>query len=246
MKKFIAKFLNALSKFIFPPQCLVCGSLVAEYDAVCGHCWADISFINRPFCEICSTPFEYEIDGGDLCGECSAAAPPYLRARSATIYNRQIAKIIFDLKYYDNIQVSKFLAKIMVRAASDIIDSIDIIVPVPLHKKRLRHRKFNQSAILARDFASITKKQSIVDFLFRTRNSRPQAKLKGRDRKNNLESAFEVSPKYLRNIDRYRDKSYAIIDDVMTTGTTIRRCVAAMREHGINKIYIITVAKTVK
>jgi ComF family protein len=138
------------------------------------------------------------------------------------------------------------MAKNMIAKANDIIEKIDILIPVPLHKKRLIERKYNQSLLLCREITKRTNKKTIANFLFKIKHTKAQVKLNEKDRVSNLKKTFFVNEKYLKEIENYKNLNFAIIDDVVTTGTTINECTKALNNAGIKNVYSMTFAKTIK
>jgi len=133
----------------------------------------------------------------------------------------------------------------MLQASQDIIDNIDIFIPVPIHKKRLMERKYNQSQLLAEEMANKTGKKCIPDFLCKTKHTMPQARLERDQRLKNLSNKFAINQKYLNMLKQYRSMSFAIIDDVVTTGSTVSECTKTLNKAGIRNVYVIGFAKTV-
>lgn len=242
MLKFFVKIIN----LIFPPKCILCGKIIEEYDTLCPKCWEKVEFIQKPFCNKCSTPLQVKISDEDLCANCLKEMPLYIKSRSAIVYNEESAKIIFKFKFYDDLHTKKFIAKNMLKASQDIINNIDVLIPIPLHKKRLIHRKYNQALILANEIGQLSNKKVIYNFLKKKQNTTPQAKLTGIERTKNIKDKFCINPKYLKDISNYKNLNFAIIDDVMTTGSTINECVKVLNKAGIKNVYAITFAKTVK
>ncbi len=241
----LLEFLNKAIKLIFPPKCVLCGKIIENDDTLCPDCWKKIKFIEKPYCDKCSTPFEFEISSNDNCLSCIKNKPLYIKARSAIIYDNEIAKLIFNFKFHDKTYLKRFMGKCMFKASIDIIDNIDILIPIPLHKKRLIYRKYNQSLLLANEIGKLANKEVIYDFLYKTKHTVPQATLKQSDRISNLKNKFAIKSKYLENLEKYKNLNFAIIDDVMTTGSTINECTKVLNEVGINNVYAITFAKTV-
>ena len=242
LKNFIKNFIN----LIFPAKCILCGKIIEEYDSLCENCWNEIKFIEKPFCDKCSTPLENKILDTDLCIKCLNNENLFIKSRSGVVYNDKTSKIILDFKFYDKIFLKKFIAKTMLKASHDIINDIDILIPVPLHKRRLIFRKYNQSLFLALELGKISNKKVINDFLIKNKHTIPQSKLNKGDRLKNLKNKFSINEKYLKNINTYKNLNFAIIDDVMTTGSTINECVKTLNVVGIKNVYSITFAKTVK
>ena len=236
--------INKLIKLIFPPKCVLCKKIIETDDMLCPDCWSKISFIKKPYCNKCSTPFDFQVNDNDICLSCIKNKPLYIKARSAVVYDDNVSKIIFDFKFHDKLHLKRFMAKCMYNASIDILDNIDILIPVPLHKKRLIFRKYNQSLLLAKEIGKLSNKNVICDFLYKTKHTTPQVKLKSIDRKNNLKNKFAVKDKYLKEIEKYKNLNFAIVDDVLTTSSTVNECIKALNKIGIKNVYVITFAKT--
>lgn len=239
-----SRFLKKIIGLIFPPKCVLCEKIVEDEDTLCLDCWKKIRFIKKPFCDKCSTPFDFNIDDHAVCFACLKNQPLYKKARSAVVYNSHTAKIIFKFKFYDKTHLKRFMAKCMAKAASDILPDIDVLIPIPLHKRRLIYRKYNQSLLLANEIAKLSGKTVIRDFLYKTKHTAPQASLKQADRKSNLRDKFAINPKYLAQIEAYKNLNFAIVDDVITTGSTVNECVKVLNGAGIKNVYAISFAKT--
>ena len=238
------RLLNSIIKLIFPPKCPLCEKIVEEDETLCKDCWEKIKFIKEPFCDKCSSPLDYKASSKVICAHCLQTKPLYIKLRSAVVYNSFVSKIIFKFKFYDKIHLKRFMAKVMVNAAQDIIKDIDILIPIPLHKKRLIFRKYNQSLLLAEEIAKITNKQVIYNFLYKNKHTIPQVKLKQKDRIKNIKGKFSINKNYLKEIDKYTNLNFALIDNVVTTGSTIKECIKVLNKVGIKNVYVISFAKT--
>lgn len=244
----IIKILHKLLDFVYPSLCISCKEIIGKDNTLCPKCWSQLKFVQSPCCNICSMPLKYKISENDICPSCIRKTPLYNQAKAVFAYNDIIAKIIYRFKYYDQTHLSKFFAKIMFDHSGDILEKIDIIIPTPLHKKRLNFRKYNQSGLLAKNIAKLSGRKCVLDFLQRKKEVKPQVELKGQDRMKNLKSVFCINPKYLNNerlCDDYEGKSFLLIDDVMTTGTTINECTKILLKNGAKSVYVLTIAKTI-
>ena len=242
--QYIIKLINSFISLIYPYKCPICNKIILDKDTFCSDCWKKVKFIHKPFCNKCSAPFEFQVGEDDICLNCINNKPLYIKLRSAVIYNKTISKLIFKFKFYDLTCLRYIMAKYMINASYDIINDVDVLIPVPLHKRRLIYRKYNQSLLLANEIANKTDKIVINDFLIKIAHTTPQVKLRKKDRQNNLKNKFIVNPKYLNNIDKYKSYNFAIVDDVITTGSTINECVKAFNNVDIYNVYVMTFAKT--
>lgn len=228
---------------IYPHRCPSCKDIVDSDLVFCLNCWKKLQFITKPTCSICGTPLQFKIsdDNDIVCTNCLLKKPYYDKAVSCFIYNKTISKAIFEFKFYKKMFLSKFFAKFIYRVAAQYLDQVDYIVPVPMSLKRLRWRGFNQALLLAKNLGTLSNKEIIRDLIIKTKHTKAQAKLKNKDRIKNLKSVFVINEKYLEKI---KDKNIAIIDDVITTGTTINECSKVLKRYDVSKIFVFSIAKT--
>lgn len=234
------KFFKKILEIIFPNSCISCNEIISSDGLLCAKCFAKTKFICDPKCQICSYPFEVEIKHlPPFCGKCISKKPYYDKALAIYQYNEIISKAVTNLKYNDQTFLAKKFAQILFKNFKDEIDNCDIICAVPLHEKRLRVRKYNQAALIAK---FLQPKKFIPNLLFRLVNTTSQVKLKREDRERNLKKAFLLNKKYKNSI---KDKTILLIDDVATTGATINNCARALKKSGAKKVAVLTIAKTI-
>ena len=237
--------LNDVSDVIFPPQCLGCGEILHPYrrQLFCPDCKEKIKFITGNLCPVCGTIFPDSPAPSHLCGNCLENKTYFSCARAVVSYETIILHSIHQFKYGNNISVGALLASFMADFSFPDVDFTDysLIVPVPLHIKRLRQRGFNQSLILAHALAK--KWQIPVNFslLKRHKFTLTQTGLNKTERKQNIEGAFEVSSK--KNI---AGKNVILIDDVYTTGATINECAKTLTISGAQKVTVLTLARVLQ
>jgi ComF family protein len=246
------KFLKKILAIIFPSHCLSCEKIISGEGVFCSHCWQKLQFITEPKCKICCHPFEFKVTDEMLCAPCLTNPPAYDKALTVFAYNQIIKKIIGKFKYNDATFTAKKLAPFLLNKVRHELNEIDLIVAVPLHKKRLRLRKFNQSLLLCR--AMLQQVPTIKfpvcpveikfypDFLLRIKNTKAQVELRRKQRKKNLNSAFAVNKKYFQSL---AGKRILLVDDVITTGATLNNCAKVLKKMGAQKVIVLTVAKTV-
>lgn len=227
MKKRISPFLDLL----FPERCLFCDSICKEPG--CQICAETIKFISPPFCKVCGIPFKSDAVQSHTCGECMEKRPHFSWARGVLVYNDTTAKAIHRFKYGHDTTYSGPLGLMI---ADYPLEGFDLVIPVPLHIKRLRERGFNQSLLLAK---AIGKRRGIpVDpfTLKRSKWTEPQVNLSKRDRKMNVKGAFDI----------YKDvggKRILLVDDVYTTGATVSECSKVLKKNGAKEVCILTLAR---
>ena len=231
-------FINTL----LPPRCKLCGKIVSDDDSLCPECFNKINFITRPYCAHCGQPLESvgKASKHFLCPNCAQNKLPWFRlARSAFRYEEDSKNLILSFKFYDRTDNAKILAKFMKNAAQDIFDKgIDLIVPVPLHYTRLFRRKYNQSALLAIELSKLTGIPVEFDELVRHKKTRPQVEFSGKVRQLNVRNAFSV-----KRPDDFKGKHILLIDDVLTTGSTLKECAKALKKAHPSSIDLLTAAR---
>ncbi len=224
-----------------PSHCIICKKIIAN-GYFCQEDFNKLESISDPCCPICSHPFEFEIEKEMLCAACASEKPEYHKLIAIYRYNDVSKKFIFDFKYNDKTILASFFAKLISNASQDFLNEIDYISFVPLHKKRLRKRRYNQSALIAKNLAKIAKVNIIFDLIIRSKDTKPQFLLSKIGRKDNLKGAFKFNSKYQNKI---KGKNILIIDDVFTTGVTIDSCAKILKKNNSGKIYVVVLAKRV-
>lgn len=247
--KIIAKLINKATELIFPNNCILCNKIIPRCDLLCADDFLRLKFITDPKCQICCHPLSNADDVRvNFCVNCLAKKPQFSKLIAVFCYNSALKKIIASFKYHDNCHLADRLGLLLYQKIKDDLDKIDIITVVPLHKKRLQKRKFNQSVLLSRALighakcASLSKK-FIPDLLIKTKNTTPQVFLSHEARKANLSSAFMVKKKYYNLIE---GKRILLIDDVVTTTTTVQKCAYQLNKGRVGEVVVLTVAKSVK
>lgn len=236
---------QTLINIILPPRCLSCGKILATHNGLCPDCFNQIRFIGKPMCACCGKPFynEINLDFGKqmFCGKCLKQKHRlFTMQRSAFIYDEFSKKLIIDFKFNDKTSSAEALADLLVAAGRDIwAEKPDLLIAVPLHRMRLIKRRYNQSALLVKELAKKVAVKADYTSLVRQKNTIPQVKLTGMARRQNLKTAFAV--KYPQNIE---GKKVVLIDDVSTTGSTLRECAKVLHKAGAAAIYSLTLART--
>jgi len=235
--------LCSLLDIIFPPVCPLCEEGLMD-GILCADCRGGIlsKKIRGPICAVCGIPFiaygdVTEPHRGRLCGRCITEKTPFKEARSAFAYEGPVLDAIHRFKYGGRVALAGYLGRLASEAA-EFPDRMDVVVPVPLHKKRLQKRGFNQSLLIAREVAK--RLNTEVDYmnLKRARETYPQINLRIKEREANIKGAFAV-----RDGKAFRDKKVLLVDDVFTTGATIRECAKMLKGAGA-EVYVLTIART--
>ncbi len=228
---------------LFPPQCLNCDARVPTHGTLCLTCWQQVQFISDPMCGCCGLPFDYDIGDNALCASCLQEHPPYARARAAFRYDEHSRKLITRFKYSDHTQLAKIYGNWLAKAGVELLAQTDVIIPVPLHYFRFVSRRFNQSALLANVLHKKTGIKYLPNALKRSRHTTPQMGLTRKQRETNVKGAFRVNKHYKNAL---KGKNILLIDDVMTTGSTIEQCTKILLKSGAAQVSVLTLARTIK
>ncbi|MFA4995401.1 MAG: ComF family protein [Bdellovibrionales bacterium] len=230
---------RALDLFL-PPLCLMCDEPVGNTATLCPACWKQIQFIAPSFCACCGAPIDIPVAEGTLCGACLTEAPHFTSARAAMLYNDDSRKLVLGFKHGDRTYAAKALAVWMHRAGGEFLETADALVPVPLHRWRLFHRRYNQSAMLAQQIGILARKPVLHDALRRIRATPVQGHLKRKERQENVKGAFAVSA---RNKNSVEGKTLVLIDDVLTTGATVNECSRVLLKAGAKQVHVLTLSR---
>lgn len=232
--------------FVFSPKCLTCSRFLKEEenDPVCPECWAEIQLIAPPWCERCGFPLASSFEGtaAPICRECRKGKRYFHQARAVGIYDGTLRKIIHLFKYRQKESLHQILGELLLKYLSQHWSDlkVDFILPVPLHRKRLRWRGFNQAELLARMISLNLDLPLLTENLQRPRFTTPQIELTKKERLTNLRGAFKV-----RKSEEIEGLSLLLIDDVFTTGATMNECSRALVEAGASKVYCLALARPI-
>ena len=238
----IRKTARSLADIVYPPACLVCQIAIAEPRALCARCWSGLRLIERPYCERLGTPFAADAGPGLLSPAAIADPPVYERARAVARYDDVARALAHRLKYGDRLDLAGTLGRWMARAGAELIAQADLMVPVPLHRRRLWARRFNQAGLLADAVGRIAGKRVDPFALNRTRHTRPQVGLTRAERQTNLSGAFVVPDGAKPRIAGLR---ILLVDDVLTTGSTANVASRVLLRAGAGAVDVLVFARVV-
>lgn len=227
---------------LYPPLCLHCDAPVTSADALCGDCFRALRPISAPMCPILGLPFEVSLGPEARSAEAIADPPPFRRSRSAVVYEEIARKLVSRLKYGDRPELARFCARLMAAAGAELWAGNPVLVPVPLHRTRLLSRRYNQSTELARALGKLTGLAVDPGLVIRSRRTPRQVGLTASARERNVAGAFTVSPHALA---RLAGKPVVIVDDVITTGSTVKAVTNALKRAHIADVDVISFARVV-
>lgn len=236
MKSFALKALT----FLIPHRCLLCREEVTSPHSLCASCWPKLSFIAKPFCMCCGFPFDFEVEKETLCGACLKKKPFFETARAPLFYSPASKALLLRFKHGDGTDLAPAFARWLLLAGRDLLASSDVLVPVPLHWRRLLKRRYNQAALLAKSLGKLSGLPYRPLGLERHRPTPSQGTLTRQQRHQNVSNAFNVPQtevKYLKG------KRVLLIDDVYTSGATAQHAAQALRKGGAQRVHVLTVAR---
>jgi ComF family protein len=249
---------------LFPCDCRLCGAPLINISRlpVCEDCLCAMRPISGGLCSICGerlvSPFVFSTEPSTdtrsaesaevRCGLCRRLEPPYVKATAYGSYESGLRDLIHLLKYNRVRPAANVLGRMLAEAIEDLRPLVGgevLVVPVPLHSRKLRQRGFNQSELIARAAMKLqgadSRFQLSATALERRRETKSQIGLSRHQRRENIRGAFVVA-----NPDQLAGRKILVVDDVFTTGTTVSECARILRRAGASKVYVATVARTLK
>ncbi|PIE28635.1 hypothetical protein CSA57_12745 [candidate division KSB3 bacterium] len=234
--------------FVFPAECPNCGSFAGDERVLifCRACWDSIPALDGPICLQCGRPFSarqvlQHTPTLLLCSDCRSSPPHFNYARSVAEYTAVLKQAIVQFKFQQKPALGKPLARLFLTALSARIDwrHYQIILPVPLHKKRLRQRGYNQSAILAKELACHVGRKVQIGNLRRIRHTEAQWPIKKHSkRRQNVKNAFDLT-----SPEKIRQQNIILIDDIFTTGATTNECARVLKQAGAASVLVLTLSR---
>lgn len=228
--------------WLFPPQCANCRTSIERANALCGTCWAKLRTIGHPLCPVLGVPFDYDLGPDAKSAEAIAAPPDFDWARAAVVYDEVAQRLVSRLKYSDHQELAQFMGQMIVRAVPDVLNAEHVLVPVPLHPRRQWLRRYNQSSLLAHEIAKLHKNQIAQKLVRRTKNTHQQVGLNARQRDENVRGAFVVNEDIFH---QFTGKSLILVDDVVTTGSTVNAIARQLRDAGASQVGVLSFARVV-
>ncbi len=238
--------LRNLIDIIYPPRCHVCQEFLRknpalEELALCKPCFKGLSRLTPPFCPVCGRPFRGGVPENHHCEDCLKKRPFYDRAGAPYLYEGTIMEAIHRFKYAEKTYLGNTLGYLLSLFVEGWLRETGspVMMPVPLHPRKLRERGFNQSLLLARHVAS--RMGFELDFLAlrRIKYTLPQTGLKRAERRKNVRRAFECTDQKA-----LKGRTVLLVDDVATTGSTLNECAGVLKRAGAEKVICLVLART--
>ncbi len=231
--------LHSVGSWIVPAVCVSCRAALSRHDALCAPCWGRIAFIRHPLCDRLGVPLPFGGGGGPIVSAAAAADPPtYARARAVAVFERDgvLQQLVHGFKYQDRHEARRLFGRWLVEAGRELFADTNLIVPVPLSRRRLLWRRFNQSALLAQEVSRATGLPWSPNAFVRTRATIQQVGLTREQRRLNVRNAFAV-PSRRRSV--VEGRNLLLIDDVITTGATIEAAARSLVAAGANRVDVL-------
>jgi ComF family protein len=233
---------TSLLDLCFPRSCAGCRTtwLAPDQGFWCEGCLEVLPWLRPPICPSCGRPFLKSASSSDhLCGDCILSPLPFDSARSATQHSGVVRDRIHQLKFGGQLQWVPPLAELLAMTfQGEPPEHVQCIVPVPLHTKRLRQRGFNQSGLMAVALGRRLRIPVQFGALVRENWTEPQTRLNRDERLKNVKGAFAVA-----SVPLVRDRGILLVDDVLTTGTTVSECARTLRKAGATHVHVLTVTR---
>ena len=233
--------MQSLLNFIFPPRCQLCSDThqISHQCELCESCCNDI-YINQQPCERCAEPLAFSESG--LCAECLQKLPVYDICWSPFVYAQPLEWMIQQLKFNSKLHFAPLLSTLMIRDIGGFLQNTplpDVIIPMPLHVRRLRQRGFNQSYMLVKPIAKELNLKIDIDSCQRVRNTEHQTGKNALQRRKNIKGAFTFN-----NEKAY--KHVVIFDDVVTTGSSVIELSKVLKKSGVKRVDVWCLARAKK
>nr|WP_119631676.1 ComF family protein [Methylocaldum marinum] len=227
------KWSNIIQNWLFPPTCLLCGDPGADGLDLCPDCISSLPY-NTIACPRCAMPLESTVSR--ICGACQKTPPIFQSAFALFRYEEPIRHLIHSLKFGARYPCGRLLGSLMAEKLAAIQEKPDAIVPVPLHPGRYRKRGFNQAVEIARTVSRRLDISLDLDSCRRIRATPAQAELPARQRRTNLRNAFSIDA-------AIEHRHVAVLDDVITTGATVKEMAAALHRAGVARVDVWACAR---
>ncbi len=223
-----------VQQLVMPERCMLCDANGLEEITICPDCLKELPFI-KTACIKCGIP----LPRAEICPRCQNHPPPYSLTYTALLYRRPIRELVLRMKFSDDLMVAELLGELLVQALLRNEAALpDLIIPVPLHKKRLELRGYNQAAEIGKYLSKKLKVDLEQHIVTRNRNTEAQTELKNNsERKKNVSGSFTTKAVL-------DEKHVVILDDVITTGATVTEVSKTVKLAGAKRIDVWAVART--
>jgi len=231
----VNNWLNIIQECILPPTCILCGDSGFNSQDICEACYSDIQK-NISCCYRCAEVFETTNIAPQLCGHCLSKTPHFNETYAPFIHQGIVRHLIAALKFQKHYKNARLLANLLSTHLDKTAETPELIIPMPLHKQRYKERGFNQSFEIAKTVSKQLKVPIDSRSCIRQRNTPHQTNLSAKQRHKNMNNAFQV----IKSIDA---QHVAILDDVMTTGSSANELAKVLKKSGVARVDVWVCAR---
>jgi len=226
--KRVHNWINIIQDYLLPPTCILCGNKGFESRDLCDPCYQRLPK-NNQCCYRCAEIFEIPVASPTLCGRCLSSPPAFDETYAPFIYQGEMRHLITSLKFGSHTKNARLLGLLLADHLKKTAQRPDLILPVPLHKSRYRERGFNQAIEIAKTVSKELQIPLDLSSCIRHRHTPHQIALTAKQRHFNIKNAFSISkPIHAQHI--------AILDDVMTTGSTAHELALLLKKAGVSRV----------
>ncbi len=232
-------FLESLLELIYPPRCIFCDNLIniGRINKICDKCMLNIPYYPLDVCPVCARE---KVQNG-VCRNCKSLKPDYDGCVVLWYYNETVKNAVLGLKYKNRKDYADTIAGLMCDklASQSFINEVNIIIPIPLHIKRRWERGFNQAELLAKIISKYFKIEMDSTSLIRVKETLPQMNLTVSQRMDNMSNSMQIT-----NNEQIQSKNILLVDDILTTGSTLRAAATVLKNAGASKVFCICASGT--
>lgn len=232
-------FWRAVADAMLPPRCMSCRCRLTDPNNLCGSCWREVHFIRAPLCDKLGIPLPFGGDELMVSAAAYADPPDYDRARAVARYDGRMRTLIHQFKFMDRGDLKVLFGRWLAASGAPLLADCELIMPVPLHRRRLLSRRFNQSAMLAKEVGRSSGLAVYPNGLRRVRRTRPQIGLSEDQRRANVRRAFKLTAAAEAAV---AGRRVLLVDDVITTGATVNACARVLKRAGASRVDVLALA----
>lgn len=228
------KLLNKMMEVLYPVTCVFCGAI--ESSGICSECSDKLVYIGEPRCKCCGKPVRYEEK--EYCMDCKRTVFAFEQGRSLWLHQHPVKGSVYQFKYQNRRIYARVYARELAKSYKKLVEKweVNVIIPVPLHRKRRRIRGYNQAEVLAKYLGQELEIPVETNAIYRVKYTAPQKNLDDKERRKNLSKAFQVS-----DVWKVKQK-VLLVDDIYTTGNTIHAITTKLKGSGVEKVYFLTIS----
>lgn len=238
----LTRMTTSFLRLIYPAFCASCNQdLQIDEKHLCAVCESQLKILGKNTCRACAMPFPPFQSERKRCSECARQKRSIDSGFALLAYSEVTKELIHQAKFEGKFWLLKaFRPAIRKAPITSQLDNYDFLVPVPLDKKKLKTRGFNQSHLIAKELAGREYTFKIQNILKKIRHTQPQSELHRSERLNNLIHAFEINPRF-----SVVNRSVLLVDDVVTSAATVNECARLLKERGAKRVDFFSLARTI-